>query len=133
VTRRNAWCYRHSYDVARGPAPVPTLRDAGVHGLNNGITLVWVHGLVDFVLIKHIRCLIEEHLEPDSPDSDTGWRASHCLLALPPNTILFLASWSCSARLKRVTQKYQAWNVCAAGMASHLAHFRVHHATLTEQ
>lgn len=57
ATRKNLWYYRDRCGVARGPATLPTLREAWVHGLIDENTLCHGQGLVDFLPIKNIRTL----------------------------------------------------------------------------
>jgi hypothetical protein len=65
ATRKNLWYYRDRCGVARGPAPVPTLREAWVHGLIDQNTLVWGQGLIDFLPIKNVRTLVPQIRTPE--------------------------------------------------------------------
>jgi hypothetical protein len=58
ATRKNVWFYRDRCGVNRGPAPLPTMRDAWVNGLIDQNTLVWGQGMVDFLPIKNVRTLM---------------------------------------------------------------------------
>ena len=57
ATRKNDWYYKDRCGVNRGPATVPTLREAWVHGLIDHNTQVWGQGLIDFLPIKNVRTL----------------------------------------------------------------------------
>lgn len=65
ATKKNLWYYRDRCGVARGPAPLPTLKEAWVHGLVDEYTLVWGQGLVDFLPIKNVRTLTAQIRTPE--------------------------------------------------------------------
>lgn len=64
-TGRNTWYYKDRCGVSRGPAPVPTMREAWVHGLIDENTLVWGQGQADFLPIKNVRYLIPQIRIPE--------------------------------------------------------------------
>jgi GYF domain 2 len=65
TTRKNAWYYRDRCGVARGPAPIPIMRDAWVNGIIDQNTLVWGSGLMDFLPIKNVRSLTGQIRTPE--------------------------------------------------------------------
>lgn len=65
ATKKNIWYYRDRCGVARGPAPLPTLKEAWTHGLIDEYTLVWGQGLVDFLPIRNVRTLTAQIRTPE--------------------------------------------------------------------
>jgi GYF domain 2 len=65
ATKKNVWYYRDRCGVARGPAPLPTLKEAWVHGLIDEHTMVWGQGLADFLPIKNVRTLVPQIRTPE--------------------------------------------------------------------
>lgn len=78
ATCKNVWYYRDRCGVSRGPATLPVLKEAWVHGVVDENTLVWGHGLIDFLPIKNIRTLVPQIRTPEGALLHPG-----CAGALP--------------------------------------------------
>lgn len=46
--------------IPRGPCTLPVLRKAWVHGIIDQSTLVWGHGLIDWLPIQNVRTLVPQ-------------------------------------------------------------------------
>jgi hypothetical protein len=58
LMRKNIWYYRDRMSVPRGPCPLHVLKDAWVQGVVDENTLVWGHGLYDWLPAKNVKLLI---------------------------------------------------------------------------
>lgn len=58
LLRKNIWYYRDRLSVPRGPCPLPILKSAWVHGIIDENTLVWGHGLYDWLPAKNVKLLL---------------------------------------------------------------------------
>lgn len=65
ATKKNIWYYRDRMSVPRGPCPLPTLREAWVHGIIDENTLVWGQGLADWLPIRNVRTLVPQIRTPE--------------------------------------------------------------------
>lgn len=65
ATRKNVWYYRDRMSVPRGPCTLPVLREAWTHGIIDEHTLIWGHGLVDWLPIKNVRTLTAQIRTPE--------------------------------------------------------------------
>ena len=57
--------YRDRLSTPRGPCPLPTLRQAWVAGVIDEDTLVWGHGLMDWLPIRNVRTLVPQIRTPE--------------------------------------------------------------------
>lgn len=46
--------------IPRGPCTLPVLRKAWVHGIIDQHTLVWGHGLIDWLPVQNVRTLVPQ-------------------------------------------------------------------------
>lgn len=60
ITKHNIWYYRDRMNVPRGPCPLPVLRECWVQGIVDENTLVWGHGLADWLPIRNVRTLVAQ-------------------------------------------------------------------------
>ncbi|KIZ05804.1 hypothetical protein MNEG_2158 [Monoraphidium neglectum] len=58
LLRKNIWYYRDRMSVPRGPCPLHVLKDAWVQGVVDENTLVWGHGLYDWLPAKNVKLLL---------------------------------------------------------------------------
>lgn len=58
LMRKNIWYYRDRMSVPRGPCPLHVLKDAWVQGVIDENTLVWGHGLYDWLPAKNVKLLL---------------------------------------------------------------------------
>ncbi|GLI59296.1 hypothetical protein VaNZ11_001149 [Volvox africanus] len=58
LMRKNIWYYRDRMNVPRGPCPLHVLKEAWVTGIVDENTLMWGHGLYDWLPAKNIKLLI---------------------------------------------------------------------------
>ncbi|KAI8473903.1 MAG: hypothetical protein J3K34DRAFT_409551 [Monoraphidium minutum] len=58
LLRKNIWYYRDRMSVPRGPCPLHVLKDAWVQGTIDENTLVWGHGLYDWLPAKNVKLLL---------------------------------------------------------------------------
>lgn len=58
LLRKNIWYYRDRMSVPRGPCPLHVLKDAWVQGVIDENTLVWGHGLYDWLPAKNVKLLM---------------------------------------------------------------------------
>ncbi|MEW5302197.1 MAG: hypothetical protein WDW36_005001 [Sanguina aurantia] len=58
LMRKNVWYYRDRMSVPRGPCPLHVLKDAWVQGVIDENTLVWGHGLYDWLPAKNVQLLL---------------------------------------------------------------------------
>ncbi|KAL3153494.1 hypothetical protein ABBQ38_011825 [Trebouxia sp. C0009 RCD-2024] len=65
ATAHNVWYYRDRMNVARGPCTLPVLKECWVHGIIAEDTLVWGHGLIDFLPIRNVRTLVPQIRTPE--------------------------------------------------------------------
>lgn len=52
--------YRDRLNVPRGPATLPVLREAWIHGVIDEHTLIWGHGLMDWLPARNVRTLVPQ-------------------------------------------------------------------------
>lgn len=60
ATKKNVWYYRDRMSVPRGPCSLPVLRECWVHGIIDQNTLVWGHGLADWLPVQNVRTLVPQ-------------------------------------------------------------------------
>jgi len=65
ITKRNVWYYRDRISVPRGPCTLPVLRECWVNGVIDENTLIWGHGLMDWLPVKNVRTLIPQIRTPE--------------------------------------------------------------------
>ncbi|EFJ44293.1 hypothetical protein VOLCADRAFT_106447 [Volvox carteri f. nagariensis] len=58
LMRKNIWYYRDRMNVPRGPCPLHVLKEAWVTGIVDENTLMWGHGLYDWLPAKNIKLLL---------------------------------------------------------------------------
>jgi len=58
LMRKNIWYYRDRAGVPRGPCPLHVLKDCWVQGVVDENTLVWGHGLVDWLPARNVTLLV---------------------------------------------------------------------------
>ncbi|GFR45615.1 hypothetical protein Agub_g7022 [Astrephomene gubernaculifera] len=58
LLRKNIWYYRDRLNVPRGPCPLHVLKEAWVSGVVDENTLMWGHGLYDWLPAKNIKLLL---------------------------------------------------------------------------
>ena len=60
VMKDNIWYYRDRLNIARGPCDINTLRKCWISGLIDENTLMWGHGLDEWLPAKNIKTLINQ-------------------------------------------------------------------------
>ena len=58
LLRKNIWYYRDRMNIPRGPCPLHVLKDCWVQGVIDENTLVWGHGLFDWLPAKNVKLLL---------------------------------------------------------------------------
>jgi hypothetical protein len=58
LLRKNIWYYRDRLNVPRGPCPLHVLKDCWVQGVIDENTLVWGHGLYDWLPARNVKLLL---------------------------------------------------------------------------
>ncbi len=58
LMRNNIWYYRDRMSVPRGPCPLHVLKDCWTQGVIDENTLLWGHGLYDWLPAKNIKLLV---------------------------------------------------------------------------
>ncbi|PNH08959.1 hypothetical protein TSOC_004472 [Tetrabaena socialis] len=58
LLRKNIWYYRDRMNVPRGPCPLHVVKEAWVSGIVDENTLMWGHGLYDWLPAKNIQLLL---------------------------------------------------------------------------
>lgn len=58
LLRKNIWYYRDRMSVPRGPCPLHVLKECWVQGVIDENTLLWGHGLADWLPAKNIKLLL---------------------------------------------------------------------------
>jgi hypothetical protein len=58
LMRKNVWYYRDRAGVPRGPCPLHVLKDCWVQGVVDENTLVWGHGLADWLPARNVKLLV---------------------------------------------------------------------------
>jgi hypothetical protein len=58
LMRKNIWYYRDRAGVPRGPCPLHVLKDCWVQGVVDENTLVWGHGLADWLPARNVKLLV---------------------------------------------------------------------------
>eukprot|EP00798_Chlamydomonas_sp_ICE-L_P001346 gene1346-32707_t len=58
LMRKNVWFYRDRMNIPRGPCPLHVLKDAWVQGVVDENTLMWGHGLADWLPAKNVKLLL---------------------------------------------------------------------------
>lgn len=80
--RRNIWYYRDRASVPRGPCPLHVLKSAWVSGIIDENTLVWGHGLFDWLPAKNVKLLLPMIRTPEGESASQPHSASalqqHC-------------------------------------------------------
>jgi len=57
LMRKNIWYYRDRMSVPRGPCPLHVLKDCWVQGVIDEHSLVWGHGLYDWLPVRNVKLL----------------------------------------------------------------------------
>jgi len=60
VMKDNIWYYRDRLNIARGPCDINTLRKCWISGLIDENTLMWGHGLDEWLPAKNIKTIINQ-------------------------------------------------------------------------
>ena len=72
LLRKNIWYYRDRMNVPRGPCPLHVLKDAWVQGVVDENTLMWGHGLYDWLPAKNIKLLLPMIRTPEGERRAAG-------------------------------------------------------------